>query len=285
MRLGLTDKLVHSTVRIECTLTNGEQSSGTGFLFNFLQGTNQCVPAIVTNKHVIRDAARGIFHLTKSNPDGMPDLGNQVRVKLDDFARQWIGHPDDDVDLAIFPVGGIFNSCEAEGNPVFRAPLTKSLIPSRELLDEITAMEDVIMIGYPNGIWDSINNLPLIRRGITASPANIDYEGRKIFMIDAACFPGSSGSPVFLLNQGSYPTKSGNLVVGSRLALLGILYAGPQYTAKGEITVENIPTNTRPVPILRMPINLGYCIKAERIIELEPVLIELGIEVPEGYHC
>jgi hypothetical protein len=31
------------------------------------------------------------------------------------------------------------------------------------------------MIGYPNGIWDAKNNLPVIRKGITATHANIPW--------------------------------------------------------------------------------------------------------------
>jgi len=72
------------------------------------------------------------------------------------------------------------------------------------------------MVGYPVGIWDSANNMPVIRRGITATHPGKDYEGKSEFMIDAACFPGSSGSPVFLFNLGSYPQKAGGIVIGTR---------------------------------------------------------------------
>ena len=41
-------------------------------------------------------------------------------------------------------------------------------------------------------------------------------------MIHGGVFPGSSGSPVFILNQGSYPTREA-LVFGSRLLFMGII--------------------------------------------------------------
>ena len=41
-------------------------------------------------------------------------------------------------------------------------------------------------------------------------------------MIDAGVFPGSSGSPVFIYNQGSYPTKDG-IAIGSRVLFVGVL--------------------------------------------------------------
>jgi hypothetical protein len=137
------------------------------------------------------------------------------------------------------------------------------------------------MIGYPNGIWDDVNNVPIIRRGITATPLKIDHQGRREFMIDAACFPGSSGSPVLLVNVGSYwitqPGGDRAFVGGDRIILLGVLYAGPVQTVTGEIVVTPVPTDTRPVPVSKIPINLGLCIKASRIMEFEAALRALNV--------
>ena len=36
----------------------------------------------------------------------------------------------------------------------------------------------------------------------------------KKFLIDAACFPGSSGSPVIMYNTVGYTDKAGNLTLG-----------------------------------------------------------------------
>ena len=49
---------------------------------------------------------------------------------------------------------------------------------------------------------DEVNNKPVVRKGITATDIRLDYNGRKEFLIDAACFHGSSGSPVFLRKMG-----------------------------------------------------------------------------------
>jgi hypothetical protein len=125
------------------------------------------------------------------------------------------------------------------------------------------------MIGYPNGLWDKKNNLPIVRRGITATPPYIDFDGRPDFIIDCACFPGSSGSPVILFNQGGYPAKNGNFVIGGRVKLLGILWGGPQYLAPGVIRAVPVPTASQPVAISRIPNNLGYCVKAEQLLAFE----------------
>ena len=60
-------------------------------------------------------------------------------------------------------------------------------------------VEDVLMIGYPNGLWDTTHNMPIIRRGTIATDIKLDYNEKKEFVIDAACFPGSSGSPVLFI--------------------------------------------------------------------------------------
>jgi hypothetical protein len=39
---------------------------------------------------------------------------------------------------------------------------------------------------------------------------------------------------------------------GMRLKLLGILYAGPQHTATGEIEIVNVPVKQQPVAILNL---------------------------------
>jgi hypothetical protein len=132
------------------------------------------------------------------------------------------------------------------------------------------------MIGYPNGIWDAVNNMPIIRRGSTATHPNLDYEGRPEFMIDAACFPGSSGSPVFLFNTGGYAVRGGGLAIGTRIKLLGVLYAGPQHTATGEIKIVAVPTLQQPIAVSRIPNNLGMIIKSARLRDFEPILKSLA---------
>ena len=96
------------------------------------------------------------------------------------------------------PIEHILDEAEATDRTPYFPSLQKAMIPSSTDLEGLAAIEDVIMIGYPIGLLDSHNNLPVARKGITATDPVKDYEGRKEFMIDLACFPGSSGSPVFL---------------------------------------------------------------------------------------
>lgn len=270
--LTVSEQLTHSTVRIECDTSDGI-STGTGFFFRCLDDGNQFVPVIATNKHVIAGSTNGRFHLTLANDEGNPRVGSHIRIDLPDFQQRWVGHPDAAVDLCVMPIQPLIQEAESAGHKFFYTALDKHLIPTTNELADLGALEDVVMIGYPNGIWDSSNNMPIVRRGVSATHPNLNYEGRQEFMIDAACFPGSSGSPVFLYNHGGWSTRTGDMVMGGiRVKLLGVLYAGPQHTAAGEIRIVNVPTQQRAVAISTIPNNLGLIIKSSRILEMDAVL-------------
>jgi hypothetical protein len=263
--------LVHSTVRIECQTPSGI-SSGSGYFFGFLANGKVNVPCIVTNKHVVKGATKGQFFLSKQSDNGKADLGQHFPIAFDNFESMWIGHPDLNIDLAIFPLGPIFHQVEQQGIKLHYVLLDKNNLANEKLLDALPTMEEIIMIGYPNGIWDEKHNLPIIRKGISATHPKLPYNGKPEFMIDAACFPGSSGSPVFLANIGSFVDDKGALCAGTRIALLGTLYAGPQHTATGEVKVVEVPTDTKPISISSIPNNLGLVIHASKLNEFEPIL-------------
>jgi hypothetical protein len=267
----VTEEITLCTARIECTLANGEESTGTGFQYQFAKlPDGRELIGLITNKHVVRGAVSGAFHMTLRDSSGNPAYGQHHRVQLDAFETRWIPHPDPDVDLCMLPIGPFINALEAKQVLPFVLSLDESLLPSEDELASLGALEDVLMVGYPNGIWDSVNNQPIMRRGVTATHPRLDYEGRKVFMIDAACFPGSSGSPVFLYSNGGI-NREGSMFIGLRVKLLGVLYAGPQHTATGQLVVVDVPTVQTPMAISRIPNNLGLVIKAERIRELGAV--------------
>ena len=278
LNLSVSEQLAHSTVRIQCQSANGSESTGSGFFFAFaqsgpLEGGATHVPAIVTNRHVIAGAVSGRFSLTVKGADGGPSVGNHITISLDNFAARWIGHPDPNVDLCAMPIGPLLTKAAESQQSFFFINLEPALIPTDADLRELGALEDILMVGYPIGIWDSTNNMPILRRGVTATHPNLDYEGRREFLIDAACFPGSSGSPVFLFNMGSWANRNGGVVVGGyRLKLLGVLYAGPQYSATGQIQVVTIPTHQQAIAVSQIPTGLGLVIKASRLNELDALI-------------
>lgn len=170
------------------------------------------------------------------------------------------------------PIAPIPSQAQEKDQSFFYISLDKSLLLTIEELNELVAVEDVVMVGYPNGVWDQKNNMPIFRKGITATHPNLDWNGKPEFLIDAACFPGSSDSPVFLFDQGGYSTKSGGMVIGSsRVKLLGVLYAGRQHTVSGEIRVAQVPTQNVSVPVSTIPNNIGMVIKVSQLEAFEKI--------------
>ena len=273
MPLTLAEQLMHTTVRLECGLNDGNTSTGTGFFFSFKIDEQTHIPVIVTNKHVINNSARGTFVLTVSDRIGEPIIGSYERIVFDNFETLWVKHPDENVDLAVFPIAPIIRQAEQKGMKFYSPPLTEDMIPTQEQLEDLSGLENITMIGYPNGIWDEKNNMPIIRRGVTATSPKYDYNDLPIFVIDCACFPGSSGSPVLIFDQGGYMDAKGNLNLGgSRVILLGALFAGPQHVAEGEIKTIDVPLQHVPISLSKIPNNLGFVVKASKIHDFKPLL-------------
>lgn len=267
----ITEQLLFTTVRIET-----DRGVGTAFFFNARIDESKNLPLIVTNKHVVEGSTMGSFQLHEAdrNADPPKPAGRFFSVMLNKFESLWIDHPDPDVDLCAMPCKPLYIHAEKLGKTVFHKALDEKLVLPDDQLANLSAAEDVILVGYPIGLWDEKNNLPLIRLGITASHPTLDFNGKPEFVIDAACFPGSSGSPVVLANLGSYISKDGALVVGTRFALLGVLYAGPQMTVEGFMQVKPIPTAVVPAVQMQVMIHLGYVIKAKEILTLAKHIVQ-----------
>ena len=264
---SIYENLIFTTVRIETTLKNGGHSTGTGFIFSYEHDDKQFL-FIVSNKHVVKDAIEGRleFNLKK---DGEPDLGNKYTLTITDFENSWIGHPDTNIDVAITPFVPILDELKKVNVEIYYRAIPASIIPSEDKTKEIDAVEDIIFIGYPNGIYDKKNLLPIVRKGITATPANIDFEGQPTFVIDASIFPGSSGSPVFICNVGSYTKKGTNdLFAGTRLMFLGIVAS--VFIKQDINTLEVITIPAKDVPIVKtnQMIDLGVVFKSSCIVDV-----------------
>jgi hypothetical protein len=104
----------------------------------------------------------------------------------------WFDHPSDDVDLCATPMEPFRQQAERADKRIFFTTLSTEHIPNEQILPQLLALEPVTTIGYPIGLWDEINNLPIARRGMTATHPRVDFNGERIGLIDIAAFPGSS---------------------------------------------------------------------------------------------
>lgn len=274
--MTIDEELIYTTIRIEVETKQGNVCSGTGFFFDFaseeLKKQGKIIPCLVTNKHVVNGGAIGHLKFHLSDDQGNPILGEFEDVNLNSFESLWIKHPNPDVDLCVFPVASLMNaSSQVAHKNLFFKTLSKDLIPTSEETKNFSNIEDIIFIGYPDGIYDSHNNLPIVRKGITATSVKIDFENKPQFLIDASVYGGSSGSPVYLYSMGTF-SRGTTLVIGNRVKLLGVISGVYKHFVGSEIQVEEAPTSVTLNPGSFTPNNLGIVIKSNQLSEFENIL-------------
>ncbi|MDA4852739.1 serine protease [Acinetobacter baumannii] len=270
---SVIENLLYSTIKITAIRDGVATGSGTGFFCRFVEKNDHFLPVLVTNKHVIRDAdaIQLIFHLKDQKSvkgKGSGELYETI-VPLQNIV---VNHPDESIDLCAIRISQTLNLAEAIGKIIFISTVSMQNLPDDSDWDYFSDIEEVTMIGYPSGLSDSVNNFPLVRRGITATSPRKAYNGKQEFLVDMACFPGSSGSPVFLFNTQNYFDQQGQryVVAGLRLKLLGILYAGPQFTNTGQI-ILNQPPQFQVATMM----HLGTCIRSKELKVLDSYLTSI----------
>lgn len=218
---SISTQLLYTTVPIWGQKDGGEQVSGTGFIFSIpdKDDSNIFAPFLVTNYHVLDGVKRGIIEFA-GQETGLPMKGRKVRVEFE--GSSILSSKLNGLDLVAIPIAATLDNLNKRNTPVFFRSVTPEIVPTKKQIDSLAAIEEVTFIGYPSGLYDSFNVSPIVRRGITATPVWNDFKGEASFLIDAGVFPGSSGSPVFIYNQGSYATDNG-ITIGTRVMFLGIL--------------------------------------------------------------
>ena len=165
--------------------------TGTSFVVRHewigVDGEKKAGAFLVTNKHIVGDSRSGSVLLAVVEDDGTRRPEN-FEIPEGVWAH-WCGHPDGDIDVCVLPFSLCLNSLPEDVPKIDYNWFDSRLAPSEEAALDIGLIEDVLFIGYPNGLYDAANNLPLARRGVTATPCTVDYEGKPVFLIDASFSP------------------------------------------------------------------------------------------------
>ena len=267
--MGASDTVARATVRIVCS--NGINTSvGTSFLFKLEIGDDKQIPLLITNRHVVEGFSEASLTVSTAADPRHASPNDCHTVPITDFQHLVIYHPNPEIDLAAIFLGPVAHAVSGQ-----RGPLQQVSVRECDLVDDsdeasMRYVEDVLIVGYPQGLWDDYRNLPIFRSGITATPAMLDYQNEPKFLIDCSIFPGSSGSPVFLYNSGVVvDARQGKAEFGERVKLLGVVYAVMIHQINGQVEEAQIPTANGAVARIGMPNNLGVVVKAR---EIKPLL-------------
>ena len=303
-KLHMAELLSYVTVRLTCVKANGT-SHGTGFFYDIPHITDPALhlPVIVSNRHVVKDVVETIIVFTLADANSFPS-SETYTLRIDNRAFPWIGHPDASVDLSVLPIVPVLNHMQRQGKRPFFFPLNSSFIPDDEYLKSVTQTDEVIMIGYPGGLWDNVNNQPIFRKGILATSPSKNFEGRREFLIDMPVYWGSSGSPVLLFSDGMYFDRSSRSgMLGGRVKLLGVNYATITSTVSGKVVPVPVPTVVEDIEPtdnatnrqqmnnaqrfeleakMGVPNNIGIIIHASRLKEIEEMFANILRNLPSA---
>lgn len=214
---------------------------------------------------MVEGASRGRFFFARKTGEE-PAMGERVQIQWDKFEERWYKHPDPEIDIAAMPIVPTMKKLEELGQDIFFRHITDKMALRTEWLEDLDALEEIMFVGYPSGIYDEVNLLPIIRKGVTATPLHVDYNGKPIFLIDASVFPGSSGSPVFIYNPSGFGTNK-SFTVGSRFIFLGVIAEVLIRQETGTLEFVSIPIKIEPRIRTKETLDLGIVYKANTVIE------------------
>lgn len=275
---SISERMMYSTVRLSIGST-----TATGFYYG-LNTPNKTV-VVISNRHFaeqVDELSQLDFSKTSitQRTKFCIHLDNGTNKVIEDDV-EWILHPSED--LAFFVLSDVLNKHRLPvGITYYILQVKHNMIPTQAQLDDLTALENVVMVGYPNGLYDSKNNYPLFRTGKTATHPAIDYNGKKTALLDVSCLPGSSGSPVFIFDEGWIRHKNGSLSAGSRILFLGIENSMPTRYSKSVYEKTTLPNGQIKYIktdnyIIENDMKLGYYIKSSELAGFDAQIQSMGL--------
>jgi len=198
MRLSsFEDQAFFLTARITASLKSGASSVGTGFLLNLKINDKKRALLLISNKHVLKDSNELYLSFNKKHPRfRQPILGQILKYKFTDYDNNYYEHAE--LDLACFNVSFLGN--QSDDKPFYKTIPEDFNVEFK--VKDLVAGSSILFVGYPEGRYDQVNNLPILRSGTIASIPKVDFNDSPEFLIDAHVYPGSSGSPVFTIQNG-----------------------------------------------------------------------------------
>ncbi len=218
-------------------------AAGTGFFVGRHVTTNESAIFLVSNRHVLEpkdptQQASNLFAqasviITREESNQLYTTTLTVTLRETNGAPRVVKHPNEVVDVAVLEVTPyvVEKGALRKGYKVGFVPEEKFLSKAAITSTHVVIGQQIITLGYPLNLIEGSTAIAVARSGVIASPADRDFRGKPIFLIDSATIRGSSGSPVFLplrtfkIDRDAKGTKRVNFNHGYTPALLGIAAA------------------------------------------------------------
>jgi S1-C subfamily serine protease len=191
MAVDLTVQMINATVQIDQPLGNGTRTVGTGFLVQAPTADGQPRVVLVTAGHVLNRMPNAEARLgwRFQDADGVWRYQPQPLQIRASGEPLWTKHPTRDV---------VVMAIQAP------AEFARAAIPLSWLADDTTfdryaigAGDEMIALGFPEGLASNKAGFPILRVGRLASYPLSPVKEFPTFLLDFRVFAGNSGGPVF----------------------------------------------------------------------------------------
>lgn len=262
------DEISLITTPIELLNNDSLVSQGTGFYVAHKYEEIDVV-FLVTNYHVLTGSSpvenkqhignniKFNLHISKDSPEKVKEFRLPLYTK--DGNPIWlINQNNTEADLAIIPMPSIVYQ-DADIVNCINEKWSKNEL-------KVRTTTRTAVVGYPYGYYDKKNSLPIWKTGSIASEPDVDFDGKKLIVLDISAFPGMSGAPVFARVQGIYETEEGAIKTGRINKFLGV-YASMQMLNKNKY-LEQLINQTNVGIKDQESLQLGHVWKASLIFEV-----------------
>jgi Trypsin-like peptidase domain len=205
--------LLGLTTPIEVKFANGQITRGSGFFYNRLappgSKTADAEPQwrkvdrlfVVTAKHVIQPKRLNqieYFSFDIRVRSGDHAEFHPIRLTAKQLGERLHLCKNDEVDVAVVDVYDLFSAetkllIEEKIGLLGYSGANQYDVPGVSPID-VRPGDDVVVIGYPLGFYDTFNKLPVLKTGLLNTPVGTKYNGEDAFLLDFKYYEGSSGS-------------------------------------------------------------------------------------------
>jgi len=150
---------------------------------------------LVTNRHVFVNEQ--IVYIKFNSADGERSRDYPVPLIAENGKTRWIGHQDPDIDVAAIFLSPTFLHAEKREFNFIKSDIDlMTLNQMRE--SNVTEGDRIVVLGFPMGMVTRNRQYVICRGGVMARVRDYLDGNGKVFLVDAALFPGNSGGPVIL---------------------------------------------------------------------------------------